>query len=246
MSLEEINKNWTALGEEDPLWVVLTDPAKKGNRWKEDEFFETGKREVENIFEKLRESGISVHHGKALDFGCGVGRLTQALAARFESVDGVDISDSMIRSAKKFNRFPNKANYHVNVREDLGSFPTGEYDFICSMIAIQHIPQNYQRHYIEDFMRVLKPGGVAYFQTIHFKGWRSIVPDFVVEFYRKLKNKGKPFIPMFGIQPDRIRQIVTHFGGKVEKHNCFPYSGYESRIVNDVFIIRKLRNPRHL
>jgi len=244
MSLKEINKNWTALGEEDPLWVVLTDPAKKGNRWKEDEFFETGRREIENIFEKLRESEISVHCGKALDFGCGVGRLTQALATRFESVDGVDISDSMIRNAERLNQFPNKTNYHINIRGDLGAFPSGKYDFICSMIALQHIPKKFQRNYIGDFLRLLKPGGVAFFQTIHFKGLRGLMPDFAADFYRKLKHKGKPFISMYGIQTDQVHQIVTRFDGKIEKHSCIPYVGYESRLVTDIFIMRKLTSSR--
>jgi SAM-dependent methyltransferase len=245
MTLETINKNWTALGEEDPFWVVLTDPAKKGNRWKVDEFFETGKSEIENILEKLRKSGISILCDKALDFGCGVGRLTQALATHFESVDGVDISDSMIRHAEKLNRFPNKVNYHINIREDLRSFPSGKYDFICSMITLQHTPTNFQRNYIEEFTRLLKPGGVAFFQTIHFKGWRSMFPDFLVTFYRKLKHRGKPFIPMYGIQPDQVHQIITRLDGKVEKHDVVPYKGCESRLVNDVFTIKKLTSPRH-
>lgn len=39
--------------------------------------------------------------GVALDFGCGVGRLTRALAAFFDRATGVDISSSMIEEAKK-------------------------------------------------------------------------------------------------------------------------------------------------
>jgi 2-polyprenyl-3-methyl-5-hydroxy-6-metoxy-1,4-benzoquinol methylase len=239
MSLEKINKNWTALGEDDPMWVVLTDPAKKGNRWKEDEFFETGRQDVENILKKLRESGMVVRCGKALDFGCGVGRLTQALAAHFEAVDGVDISNSMIQNAEKLNRFPDKVKFHVNIRGDLKPFGSGEYDFICSLISLQHTPKNFQQNYIKDFMRLLKPGGCAYFQTIHFKGWRNWIPDWGADFYRKLKNKGKPFISMYGIPPEQIRQIVTRSGGRIEKYDCTPYGGYESRLANDTYIIRK-------
>ena len=44
---------------------------------------------------------------RALDFGCGVGRLTRALGTRFESALGVDISAGMIEQARRLNEaFP--------------------------------------------------------------------------------------------------------------------------------------------
>src|SRR5579859_5997976 len=123
VNVQDASKNWTALGEDDPLWVVLTDPAKKGNRWKEEEFFATGQTEIAAMFERLNGLGLAPGSGKALDFGCGVGRLTQALAARFEHVDGVDISASMLRHAETYNRFPGRVTYHLNVQSDLRDFP---------------------------------------------------------------------------------------------------------------------------
>ena len=105
MKLEDIQKNWTALGEDDPMWAILTDPEKKGNSWTPEDFFATGKREVEEVFARLQQTGVSPQTGCALDFGCGLGRLSQALATRFDFVDGVDISSSMIRQANEFNKF---------------------------------------------------------------------------------------------------------------------------------------------
>ena len=239
MNIKDINKNWTELGNDDPMWVVLTDPAKKGNRWQEEDFFATGKEEIKKQFAKLDAQGISVRNGKALDFGCGVGRLTQALASRFEQVDGVDVSDSMIRNAEKLNRFPGRAKYHLNARGDLESFPSGEYDFIYSIIALQHIPPAFQKNYIADFMRLLSPGGIASFQTVHFKGWRNLIPDWMVDSYRKFKHKGKAFIPMYGVNPGQVRQIVVRGDGSVLKHDCVPYGGFESRLANDIFVIQK-------
>ena len=39
MNINDSHRNWTELGKDDPLWVVLTDPDKKGGKWTEEEFF---------------------------------------------------------------------------------------------------------------------------------------------------------------------------------------------------------------
>lgn len=145
----------------------------------------------------------------------------------------------MIKKAQELNKFPQRAAFHVNVREDLGAFPASQYDFVCSLIVLQHIPTRLQANYITDFMRLLKPGGVGLFQTVHFKSWRRLIPDFAVDSYRRLKHKGKPFIPMYGISPDRIYRIVDRANGKVHRRDSTAYPGYESRLANDVFIVRK-------
>jgi SAM-dependent methyltransferase len=236
VNLDEASRNWTSLGEVDPLWVVLTDPTKKNNRWSEAEFFATGMAEIAGIFQRLQAAGLVPASGRALDFGCGVGRLTQALAARFETVDGVDISASMIRHAEKFNRFPGRAKYHLNVRPDLATFPAGQYDFIGSVIALQHTPPQFQRGYLADFLRLLKPGGCAFFQTIHARGWRQFVPDWGADRIRKWRSRGEAFIPLYGLP---VKQVQRIFAGNVLKCESTGYAGWESRYANDVFIVQK-------
>lgn len=59
------------------------------------------------IFSKIDASGLLSRHQRALDFGCGVGRLTQALGARFDEVVGIDISSSKVKLAEELNTSPN-------------------------------------------------------------------------------------------------------------------------------------------
>ncbi len=59
----------------------------------------------------LGDRQISFPKRRALDFGCGVGRLTQALARHFNIVDGVDIAPSMIELANQFNRSGGRCRY---------------------------------------------------------------------------------------------------------------------------------------
>jgi SAM-dependent methyltransferase len=156
---------WEDAARKDPLWAILSDPAKRNRAWDVDAFFETGRREIARVFSDLRALGYSLQPGDALDFGCGVGRLTQALAPSFQRVTGVDISPTMIRLAERLNRFPDRVRYLVNARPDLVVLPAVSFDFIYSDIALQHIPPDQSRAYIAEFLRVLRPGGLAVFQV---------------------------------------------------------------------------------
>ena len=239
MNIHQIHKNWTDLGAEDPLWAVLTDPAKKGNRWDEDEFVETGREEIDLVLSKLKGMSISLPFGRALDFGCGPGRLSQALGRHFNWVDGVDVSASMIEKANALNKMPEKVKYHLNLKEDLSAFSSENYDFIYSNISLHHIPAALQNSYISEFARVLKTGGFAYFQTIHAHGWRSLIPGWFADFYRKVKNKGKSCIALYSMPSERVRRAFEMKNGRLLKQESSPYGGWESRFVCDVYLFAK-------
>lgn len=152
------------MGKRDPFWAVLTADDKRGNRWNVQEFFATGEREIEDVTAYVESLSVELDHGRALDFGCGPGRLTQALAERFEAVWGVDIAPSMIEQAKRYDRHPDVCHFCVNERPDLEMFESESFGFIYSMIVLQHIKPRYQRAYIKEFVRVLTRGGVLVFQ----------------------------------------------------------------------------------
>jgi cyclopropane fatty-acyl-phospholipid synthase-like methyltransferase len=54
--------------------------ARKGRRWTTEEFFATGVTEIAALMAEARGFGLPASRRRALDFGCGLGRLTQALA----------------------------------------------------------------------------------------------------------------------------------------------------------------------
>jgi len=239
MNIEQANKNWTELGENDPMWVVLTAQDKRGGKWTPEEFFATGKEEIGRVLQRIREAGVIVHPGTALDFGCGLGRLSQALAEHFQHVDGVDVSASMIRQAQQYNKHADKVAYHLNVKTDLSLFPRNRFDFIYSSIVLQHIPTRDQLLYVAEFMDLLKTGGVAYFQTIHTHGMRALFPDWFVEAYRSLKYRGKPYIPLYGVRPSDVEMEIRKGGGRLERKTSETYSGWEKRFANDNFLVVK-------
>ncbi len=164
MELKELQKHWNQFGKRDPLWAIITWDDKKGNKWNPDEFFGTGKQEIKDVMEYVKKLGLLPQRGRALDFGCGVGRLTQALANYFEEVVGIDIAPSMIKLAKRYNRFGGRCIYYLNGADNLRLFSDQEFHFIYTNIVLQHMRPDYAKSYIKEFLRVLKPQGVLIFQ----------------------------------------------------------------------------------
>ena len=168
--LKESEKNWDNLAEKDPLWAILSDPSKKGRKWKIEDFFESGEKEVIELLNWLNKNGISVNFGRALDFGCGVGRLSNPLASLFSQVFGVDISSKMIELAKSYSQYPeNKLCFLVNKTNDLNIFPDRFFDFIYTNITLQHIKQDFALKYIDSFLKKIKKDGIVVFQVESFK-----------------------------------------------------------------------------
>ena len=160
MNLGDLQTTWNALGSTDPLWAVLSHTDKKGRRWDAAEFFATGVREIEALVNDLRALNLGLGRRAALDFGCGVGRLTQPLAQRFDEVVGVDLSAEMVRTAQAHNHAPERCRFVVNTTPDLALFPTGTFDLVVSFLTLQHIPPRYSRSYLREFVRIVRPGGV--------------------------------------------------------------------------------------
>ena len=164
MELTELRKNWNAWGETDPLWAIVTnDPEKRGGGWELGEFFATGEETIDDTMRHALSLGVPFGRGRALDFGCGVGRLTQPLCRYFEECHGVDIARSMIRLANTYNRHRGRCHYHLNETDDLRLFADDTFDFVHTCAVLQHMQPRYAKQYVAEFLRILAPGGLATF-----------------------------------------------------------------------------------
>jgi SAM-dependent methyltransferase len=144
----------------DPLFAILTEKEKQFGKWDREEFFASGRAEIDSL---MRSCGFRAgDNGRALDFGCGVGRLSRALRSYFGEVYGVDISEEMVGLAKQFAP---SCGFVVNETDNLEIFRDDFFDFIYSNIVLQHQPtKEVARCYIREFVRLLKPAGMAVFQ----------------------------------------------------------------------------------
>jgi len=148
MDLGQLKRHWNAFGKTDPLWAIIALPDKKGNKWDMDEFFDRGEAEIGSVMAYARQLPVSFRSRRALDFGCGVGRLTQALTARFDELVGVDVAPSMIRLARRYNRHGRRCRYVVNGEDNLRLFPSDHFDFVYSNMVLQHMRPAYAKAYI--------------------------------------------------------------------------------------------------
>jgi cyclopropane fatty-acyl-phospholipid synthase-like methyltransferase len=132
----------------------------------EEKFAAGGRRDADLIFEF---SGLDPdkRHGRALEIGCGIGRLMRPMADRFERVCGVDVSPEMTRQAAARMRDAGVGDRaSLLVVEGDGRIPTDEkFDLIYCYTVFQHIRRRDTRRYLAEVRRLLAGSGVA---VLHF------------------------------------------------------------------------------
>lgn len=153
--------DWELLAESDPFWAALTVAERQS--WSPEAFLATGEEEIAGVLDEVAHLGLEPATGRALDFGCGAGRLTRALGSRFGEAVGVDISASMIRAAERLNADVPACRFEVNERPDLSLFADGTFDFAYSALVLQHMPTRaVAEGYVAELLRVAR-GGVLVF-----------------------------------------------------------------------------------
>lgn len=223
MDIRSLQATWDRFGREDPLWAVLSLPDKRGGRWDLEEFLATGVREVDGLLAWLDEVGAESGKAVALDFGCGVGRLTQPLAERFERAVGLDIAPSMIEVAREINRAGDRCTFVLNERDDLAVFEDASFDLIYSNITLQHMPPSLAKRYLKEMIRTLKPEGVLVFQlperppaTLKAR-LKRLVPHGARARLRALGQRlgAAPRIQMYWMTAREVTMVVEGAGGSI-------------------------------
>ncbi|MDA9764685.1 MAG: class I SAM-dependent methyltransferase [Opitutales bacterium] len=219
-AFKEVESLYEDLGKKQAFWAAMTYPEYLDDQ-NEDAFFESGKAEVDAQIHRLSELNFSVNKGRCLDFGCGVGRLTNALAQHFEEAVGVDVSSTMIDRANEIKRASNTA-FVLNKREDLAQLKSDTFDFVYSNKTIQHIPYPASKNYIKDFFRALKPGGLAVFLVHDCKHTEEGSLQFnFAKWYREKARpfvkrlRGKPPVQIHPISKTNIEKFVHDAGGEI-------------------------------
>lgn len=162
--------------------------------------------------------GYPKNHGAALDFGCGAGRLTQALAGWFDSVTGIDISPVMLDLARKHNNFGERCAYRLNTSDDLVQLPSDSFDMVYSQIVLQHLPAPVACRYLSEFVRVLRPGGLALIQLpsrlLASSFWSRIGYHYGMLLRRKLLRDPNVF-EMYGVPRTQVEKVLEQAGARL-------------------------------
>lgn len=165
MLRNDSDRDWEKLGASDPYWAVLTDESfHKVSLTPEAiaRFFDQGERDVARVFSAITRSiAPRFEPARALDFGCGVGRLVIPMAKRCGEVVGVDVSEAMLAEARRNAERAGVTNVTFVQGDDELSRVRGKFDFVHSYIVLQHIPVPRGEAITRRLLDLLEPGGVG-------------------------------------------------------------------------------------
>ncbi|HWG51438.1 MAG TPA: class I SAM-dependent methyltransferase [Candidatus Acidoferrales bacterium] len=220
-ALAELQRNWEGLAQADPLWAICTDPDKRHSNWSREEFFATGQDEIARVMDCVKAVGLQIDgSAPALDFGCGVGRVTRAMAAYFPECWGVDISPTMVRLATEFNQDTPRCRFAVNERRNLSSFQNDYFGFVYSNIVLQHIPKRLSRQYLAEMVRVARPGGILVFAVVEafcvglLAQWRQQL-GVRRRLRRFARRNGNYAMDLHSCSEARIRHVLAAAGARI-------------------------------
>lgn len=196
--LARVRSVWQALGETRPHWSVATvdefRPENIGNSM--EAFFASGEANAATLLRTLERNGIEPGRLRScMDFGCGVGRVTLALAARFAEVLGVDVSESHLALAREeaSRRAAGNVSFaRIEAVEDVGRLPSC--DLVLSLIVLQHNPPPVMRALFAALLGRVSPGGAAVIQVPTYlpAGYRFDAKEYLACGGREMETHALP------------------------------------------------------
>jgi SAM-dependent methyltransferase len=196
---------WEDWGSVDPLYAILTDPKYRHGGGDVGEFLATGEGFAQDLLDQCDELGLAGTRKRALDFGCGIGRVTAPLAARFTSALGLDVSESMVAEARRLHTGRPNCTFEVHRGDDLHQYPDGSFDLVLSVLVLQHLPsRSAMVGYLAEFVRVLRPGGALIVQLPSSVPPAPTLPPWTTR--EGLRKRGGSLLRRAGVSPGFLYQ----------------------------------------
>jgi SAM-dependent methyltransferase len=184
------------------------------------EFMRSGSGHLDEVLSFIEGYFGPVARNRALDFGCGVGRVLLPMTQKFAHSTGIDISDSMRAEAQRNADGAGLGNIVLARRLEDAEF---NFDFIHSVMVFQHIPVARGEEIISGLLKRLAPGGVAALHInlrTHQSWWRRlgsvlrkrISPLNVLANLVNRRPWNEPMMQMNEYMLDRIYELIAGMG----------------------------------
>jgi ubiquinone/menaquinone biosynthesis C-methylase UbiE len=158
--------------------------------------------------------------GKCLEIGSAVGNLTNFLKKKGIDIQGIEISEKMVKRAKK--KYPG-----ISFRQEDASnlkYPDESFDFIFFNVLDFIHPIEKRRNAISEISRVLKPGGVFlcnllipnWYKFLYINGYRKLQGDFAE--FKVYRSRISSKIKEFKIYGFKSKGIIYRF-----RHDTNPF-----------------------
>lgn len=145
--IEPLREYWDEAANVRPYEAVL-----EGFDGGASEFYENGRVRLIELL--AHSSGFKVRGKRILDFGCGPGRLTKALADSGADVVGLDVSPVMLDLARKHVA---KADFRLVEDTNLG-LADREFDLVISVLTLQHVMPDIAKDYLKQLVKAASAG----------------------------------------------------------------------------------------
>jgi SAM-dependent methyltransferase len=201
VAIRDTDADWRQLGATQPYWGVITQPDYRTENLTPatlEAFYASGRGDIEGLVGKLEQVTGSRPRGRALDFGCGAGRLTEAMCAYAGDVTGYDVSPGMLEKARARG---GRAAYTKEL-------PAGPFDWINSFIVFQHIPPERGLGLMGDLFRRLAPGGHISLQVTIWREPRLAEPRSWAPVRRVLEPLRSPAVGAIHMYDYDLSQVV--------------------------------------
>lgn len=170
-ALRSERDRWERLAR-DPYYAVLNVEENRDARLTEEErarFARSGDEDMERTLAEIRRwIAPDFAPRNAVDFGCGVGRLTIPIARVAGHVTGIDISQAMLDEARRNCAASGVANASFALSEEYfarADAVAEPLDFIHAYIVFQHMPVHAGMWVADALVQRLASGGVG---ALHF------------------------------------------------------------------------------
>jgi len=179
---------WAGQGIQNPWWAVDTGfqqgTLSEFPTEQKIKFYAAGDEVLKRVLPKVQDLGLlkkdSISQGTALDFGCGLGRMSNALAlSGFKKVKCVDQAQTFLDAAQQsltelagqgvvVGDVANRVSFLKSAPDLLCVQPQSSIDFVHSAMTLQHMKPVLQMAYVEQLCDVLRSGGAGAFEIPTF------------------------------------------------------------------------------
>jgi 2-polyprenyl-3-methyl-5-hydroxy-6-metoxy-1,4-benzoquinol methylase len=167
--------------------------------------FEKGQEQIATLAAELEaHTGCTLERRRALDFGCGFGRLALPLAARCAHVYGLDVSTAALEEADRNARLMNVDNVEWLAADRLDEL-TGRYDLVLSHWVFPHIPSREGERTFAALLAGLRPGGLG---AIHV----TVRPSRPLAGLLRRLEPGYPYLLMNSYSLNRLGELLDQAG----------------------------------
>ncbi len=225
MAAGEQRQEWEELSALDPYWAILSDRARRFGGWDRAAFLSSGRAEIDALLGEGSRFGAPVARDDALDFGCGAGRLTLAIAGEFGRCLGLDVSEQMVAQAREIASGVENCEFAAHDAPSLAGLQSASFDLVVCRLVLQHVRgAAAKERYVAELVRVLRAGGLLALQLpSHIPARHRVQPR--PRLYRLLRRAGVSSerlyrqlrlhpIRMGALTRSRVLDVIEAAGGR--------------------------------